>query len=195
MFITLYGVNNIGKTTHTKRLVERLIAEGYDAVRVKFPVYEMNPSGSYLDNLLRSGGAQAISEDELQLWFVLNRYQFQPTLKSWLDAGKIVVAEDYVGTGIAWGTTKGASLEWLEAVNSHLLKSDLSIMLDGERKVEATEANHLHETDTELMKRCREVHLELAEKYGWTKISLQPTKEATHELIWQAIAPRLGQDA
>lgn len=191
MFITLYGVNNIGKTTHTKRLVERLIAEGYDAVRVKFPVYEMNPSGSYLDNLLRSGGAQAISEDELQLWFVLNRYQFQPTLKSWLDAGKIVVAEDYVGTGIAWGTTKGVSTEWLEILNSHLITSDLSLLLDGERRVEATEAGHLHETNEELMQQCREVHLDLAKKHGWTKISLQPTKEATHELIWQAIAPKL----
>ncbi len=191
MFITVYGVNNIGKTTHTKRLVERLIAEGYDAVRVKFPVYEMNPSGSYLDTLLRSGGAQAILEEELQLWFVLNRYQFQPTLKSWLDAGKVVVAEDYVGTGIAWGTTKGVSTEWLEMVNSHLIEPDLALLLDGERKVEATEKDHLHETNGDLMKRCRDIHLELAKKHGWIKISLQPTKEGTQELIWQQVAPRL----
>ncbi|MBT5015885.1 hypothetical protein HOM98_00195, partial [Candidatus Peregrinibacteria bacterium] len=113
MLITVYGINNIGKTTHTKRLVERLRDEGHDAVRVKFPVYDVHPSGDYLNTLLRSGGSQMISEEELQLWFVINRYQFQPTLEKWLKEGKIVVAEDYVATGIAWGTAKGASMVWL----------------------------------------------------------------------------------
>ena len=106
MFITLYGINNIGKTTHTVRLVKRLKKAGYDAVRIKYPVYDVHPSGDFLNKVLRSGESQMLSEEELQLWFVLNRTQFQPILKGWLDAGKIVVAEDYTGTGIAWGTTQ-----------------------------------------------------------------------------------------
>ena len=31
-FIAIYGVNNIGKTTHAKLIVERLKKEGHDAV-------------------------------------------------------------------------------------------------------------------------------------------------------------------
>ena len=121
MFITVYGINNVGKTTHTKRLVNRLREEGHDAIRIKFPVYDVHPSGDYLNTLLRSGQEQTISEQELQLWFVINRYQFQPTLIKWLEQGKIVVAEDYVGTGIAWGTAKGAPMKWLENLNKHLI--------------------------------------------------------------------------
>lgn len=191
MFITLYGINNIGKTTHTGRLVERLRDEGYDALRVKFPVYDMHPSGDFLNDVLRSGGAQFLSEEELQLWFVLNRTQFEPTLKHWLADGKIVVAEDYTGTGIAWGTTKGVDTAWLESINAHLIKEDVALLLDGERFRAATESGHLHEADDALMMRCREVHLNLGEKYGWHRVPVQDSKDATAALLWDQVAPYL----
>lgn len=191
MLITLYGINNIGKTTQTKRLVEALKARGYDAVRVKYPVYDVKPSGVYLNEVLRLGGAQKISEEELQLWFVLNRYQFQPTLKSWLDAGRIVVAEDYVGTGIAWGTAKGADMEWLEQMNRDLLKEDLAILMEGQRHTRAIEEGHLHEENTALIERCRTVHSTLADRYGWQRIQVQPSIEGTFGLLWELVESKL----
>ncbi len=187
MLITLYGINNIGKSTHAHRLVERLKTAGYATEYVKFPIYELEPTGLFLNQVLRGTEGQKISEEELQMWFTLNRYQFEPTLKQWLSEGKIVVAEDYIGTGIAWGTVKGASTDWLENLNRHLLKEDLSLLLDGEREVSAIEAGHLHETNDDFMARSREVHLALAARYGWKPISVQPTKEATEELIWKTV--------
>lgn len=192
MLITLYGINNIGKTTHSQRLVERLKAEGHDAVYVKYPVYSIEPTGTYLNSFLRSGAAQAVSEEELQMWFALNRYQFEPELKEWLEEGKIVVAEDYIGTGIAWGTTKGASTEWLETLNKNLIQEELAILIDGERAMDAVEEGHLHETNEAFIKRARQVHLELGEKYDWVKVPLQPTKEETAELIWKVVEAKLN---
>lgn len=193
MLITLYGINNIGKSTHALRLVERLKTAGYDAVYIKFPVYEMEPTGGFLNQSLRSGQVQAISEEELQTWFTLNRYQFEPTLKEWLAAGKVVVAEDYTGTGIAWGTIKGANTEWLETLNRYLLKEDLAILLDGERHESAKEAGHLHEDNEAFMKRARGVHLELGERYSWTTVPVQETKDETEELLWQTVQLHLPQ--
>lgn len=193
MLITLYGINNIGKSTHALRLVERLRADGYDAVYIKFPVYDVEPTGVFLNGFLRSGHAQSISEEELQTWFTLNRYQFEPTLKGWLSEGKIVVAEDYTGTGIAWGTIKGADTEWLETLNHYLLKEDLAILLDGERHESAKEAGHLHEDNELFMKRARGVHLNLAERYKWTVVPVQDTREATEELLWAAVRLHLPQ--
>ena len=187
MLITLYGINNIGKTTHSKRLVERLEKAGHEVMYVKFPVYEIEPTGTFLNQFLRSGEAQAITEEELQMWFTLNRYQFQPKLQEWLDAGKMVVAEDYIGTGIAWGTVKGASTEWLENMNAHLIKEDLAILIDGERAMDAIEEGHLHETNMDFMKRSRQVHLELGERYGWVTVPLQPTKDETEAMIWKLV--------
>lgn len=191
MFITLYGINNIGKTTHSTLLVEKLIADGYDAVRVKYPAYELHPSGEYLNEILRSGEPQTIREEELQLWFVLNRYQFEPTLKKWLSSGKIVVAEDYIGTGIAWGMTKGCERDFLEAMNKNLIQEDLPMLIDGQRALGSVEAGHLHEENHALSDHCRSIHLELADRYGWTIIPLQPNKNETFSLIWNHVKANL----
>lgn len=192
MFITLYGINNIGKSTQAKRLVEKLKAEGRDAVYVKFPVYDVEPTGRYLNEFLRSGEAQKVSEEELQMWFTLNRYQFQPILQKWLVEGKIVVAEDYTGTGLAWGTVKGANTAWLESLNEGLVKEDLAILLDGERFGHAAEKEHIHESNDEFMKRSRQVHLELGEKYGWIKVPVEGNAEEVGQRVWAAVSTSLS---
>lgn len=187
--ITLYGINNIGKTTQSQLLVKRLQDEGIDAVFVKFPIYDIEPTGSFLNAVLREshGQIQRIPEEELQMWFTLNRYQFEPTLKSWLDAGKIVIAEDYIGTGIGWGTTKGGDRVWLENLNKHLMKEDLAILLEGARAMRAKEEGHIHESNDELVERAREVFAQLAESYGWSRIQMDSAKEVSAERIYTVV--------
>jgi len=190
-FITFYGINNIGKSTHAQRLTERLQKEGHDAVFVKFPVYDLEPTGPYLNDFLRKG-KQEIPEEELQMWFTLNRFQFQPQLKKWLTEGKIVVAEDYTGTGLAWGSLKGANLDWLIEINKHLIEEDLGILLEGQRAINAREDGHIHETDDDLVEKCKDVLQDLAAKYGWQKVELCEKKEDTAEKVWD-VAKRFLQ--
>lgn len=185
-FVAIYGVNNMGKTTHARILVERLLAEGYEAVYVKFPVYDLAPSGPFLNEVLR-GGEQKISEEELQTWFVVNRYQFAPQIEQWLAEGKIVVAEDYVGTGMAWGMTKGLPEAWLEALNERLREPDLAILIEGERSLGAVEDGHVHESDNDLVARCYKNFQYLAEKHGWERVQLQSEKSETAKLTWQIV--------
>ncbi len=187
MLITLYGINNIGKSTQAKKLVERLESLGKKVKYIKYPVYEIEPTGKFLNDFLRGGG-KGVSEEELQMWFTLNRYQFEPELKKLLAVDVIVVAEDYTGTGIAWGATKGASLEWLEEINKYLIKEDLAILLDGERFKDAVEEGHVHETNEDFMKKSREVHLMLAEKYGWKKVEVSGGIDETAERVWEIVA-------
>lgn len=186
-FITIYGINNIGKSTQAKLLVERLTKEGYKAKYVKYPVYDLAPTGPFLNKVLRGDGEQKIPEDELQLWFILNRYQFEPQIKEWLKEGYIVVAEDYIGTGIAWGTAKGLDKNWLKNANKYLLKEDFSIMLEGKRDLRAQEKNHVHEQNDLLVEKCTRVHEELAEEFGWKKVRVQEKIEDTAEDMWEAI--------
>lgn len=190
-FITIYGINNIGKTTHAKKLVEKLEKSGREAVYVKYPVYDEEPSGKFINKILRSK-KQEISEDELQMWFVLNRYQFQPKIERWLEQGYIVVAEDYIGTGIAWGIAKGLDEQWLENVNSRLIKEDLSIMMLGHRDLSAKEDVHVHEQDDKLIEKCIQTHVYLAEKYDWKRVVLQEKIPNTAKLIWDIVDDFLG---
>jgi len=191
-FITVYGINNIGKSTHAKRLTRRLKAAGIDAVYVKYPVYELEPTGVFINQVLRAGVEQNISEEELQMWFALNRYQYQPTLNDHLAAGTWVIAEDYIGTGLAWGVAKGADLEWLEEIHKYLRKEDFSIMLEGQRDLRARETGHIHENDDDLALRCQEVHRDLAERYNWKTVNVQPNFDETENLVWESMSKKFG---
>ena len=171
-FITFYGINNTGKSTQAKLLVERLNEDGRKAKYVKYPVYDIEPTGPFINQVLRGEGGQKISEAELQTWFTLNRYQFQPQIEKWIKEGYIIIAEDYTGTGIAWGEAKGLERSWLECVNKHLLKEDLAILFEGKRFMEAKEDGHVHEDNEELMEWCRKIHEDLAEEYGGEKFQV-----------------------
>lgn len=189
LFITIYGINNIGKTTHVRLLCERLKKDGHDAFFLKYPLYSLPPTGPFLNRILRrhDGKGQKISEEELQMWFTLNRYQFQPRLEYLLSQGKIVIAEDYIGTGIAWGTAKGASEEWLTHLNQHLLQEDLSILLQGQRFLKSKERGHLHEVDDPLVHKTGEILRRLAKKNGWHTLEAGKDREETAEKIYKLV--------
>lgn len=186
--ITLYGINNIGKSTQCKILIENLKKHGHDAVYIKYPVYSLEPTGVFINKVLReSGNKQDITEDQLQMWFTLNRYQFEPELKQMLTDGKIVIAEDYVGTGLAWGSAKGASLEWLIEMNKYLLKEDFAIYLKGKRNIQAKENNHIHESNDDLIEATEFIYDNLAHKFSWEKIHVKPSIGETADDIWALV--------
>ena len=117
----------------------------------------------------------------------LNRFQFQPEIEKKLSEGKILVAEDYVGTGIAWGVAKGLDRKWLEAINENLIKEDLAIMLYGNRHVSAKEPSHIHEQNDALIEKCRLVHEDLAKRYGWKKVEVQDKVTDTADMLWGVV--------
>lgn len=186
-FIAIYGINNIGKTTHARRLASRLRRIGRKAVYIKYPIYSQKPTGPLINSVLRQRGKQKISEYELQLWFVLNRYQFQPQLNSMLQNGINIVAEDYTGTGIAWGTAKGCDTAELEKMNKFLVQPDLSIFMDGTRVLTSREKRHIHESDDLLIKKCATVFQKLAKKYKWKRVLVDKDKNVTAMRMLQNI--------
>lgn len=193
LFVAIYGINNIGKSTHARRLVNRLNQEGYEAVYLKYPIYDLEPTGPKINSILRSQTAQKVTEEELQTLFMQNRKDFEPSLKNYLARGKIVVAEDYTGTGLAWGTAKGLKLGFMEELNKGLLKEDLAILLTGKRDIRAMEETHIHERDNDLIEKVGLVMLRLAGKYGWVTIELQDEIDDTARLVWKEMSRFLAK--
>ncbi|MBI4010237.1 MAG: hypothetical protein HY361_03545 [Candidatus Aenigmarchaeota archaeon] len=175
-FIVIYGINNIGKTTQAKNLVQYFLNKGLKADYVKYPIYDIKPSGQFLDSVLRSG-KQEISEEELQMWFTVNRLQFQSLLKKKLNHEINIIAEDYIGTGLSWGSAKGADYNWLKAINANLIKEDIGILIDGERFVFAREDRHIHEIDEKLMEKVRKRFIEIGREFGWHMVNANQGKE------------------
>jgi len=168
--IAIYGINGIGKTTQAELLVEYLKSRGKNAVRLKYPVYDLKPEGPFIHQYLRNPEFRRrneLSVEALQKKYADNRERYEPELIKRLDAGEWIVAEDYTGTGIAWGLTRGADLEYLEEINGGLFKEDLSILMHGNRFLTAIEAEHKNETDIEAMRICKNFHFLLARRFGW----------------------------
>lgn len=185
--IVFYGINNLGKSTQAKLLVERLKANGYQAEYLKYPIYNLAPSGIILNNYLRNSNPHHLNAKEAQIIYAMNRTQYQTDLIAKLKAGVNVIAEDYKGTGIAWGLGAGVNENFLKDINSHLINEDLVFLFDGERFRQAIENSHKHENDDDLMTKVRWAHLKLREEYGWWKINANLAIEEIHEEIWASV--------
>lgn len=188
IFIVIYGVNNIGKSTQAKKLVAYLQQHGYKAEYLKYPVYDI-PTGIAISTILRSDKKQKLTEEEFQTVYYQNRKDYEPTLKKKLAEGVIVVSEDYIGTGLAWGSAKGADYEKLKQQNSDLLKEDLAILMDGERFVEAMEEKHLHERDPELLAKVRQRHLVIGKELGWKTVNANQPEDHVFQDILTLVKP------
>jgi len=184
--IVLYGINNIGKTTQSNKLINYLKSKNLKVHYFKIPKYDLKPTGPLINKILRSK-EQTISEEKLQSLYAKNRKDDQPVVLKKLKAGYIVIAEDYVGTGLAWGYAKGASMDYLKKINKGILKEDLAILLDGKRFKKAEEKIHIHEKNNDLIEKARKAHLKLAKEYNWKIINANQSKEKVFEDIKKQI--------
>jgi thymidylate kinase len=169
-FIAIYGINGIGKTTQTERLVAYLQSKVKNAVRLKYPIYDLEPEGPFIYKYLRDPKFRKknnISTHELQKKYADNRFRYEKELNRRLKNGEWIVAEDYLGTGIAWGLTWGGDLEYLEKINKKLLQPDVSILMHGDRFKTAIEKDHRNEMEEERIMICKNLHFLLANRYNW----------------------------
>ena len=191
-FITLYGINNIGKSTQAHLLVEHLKRIGHKVVFLKYPLYDLAPTGQILNEILRGNKTQELTEEELQTLFMQNRLDFEPQLKHFLAEGTTVVAEDYTGTGIAWGLAKGLDQAWLEQKNQHLVREDLAILLRGKRFLQAKEKGHLHEENDQLIEKVDAILMQLAKKYAWQVVDAEGSVEQVAARIFTVVEKWMG---
>lgn len=185
-FIAVYGTNGIGKTTQVELLIEYLKKKGKDAMRLKYPIYDLEPEGPFIYNYLRDPEFRRnneLSTHRLQKKYAENRIRYEPILRDQLKKGKWVVAEDYVGTGISWGLTWGGKLDYLEDLNEDLLKPDLEILMDGPRFLSAIEKDHRNEINPERIEISRNFFFLLADRYGWIKVDAKQKVKKVHEDI------------
>lgn len=201
-FIVIYGANNLGKTIQTRLLTKKFIDDGENILLVKYPIYTLKPTGPKINKILRdpSEKDRNIKEYDFQKLYTQNRYDFQSTLKLLLSSGFTVLAEDYLGTGIAWGVTNSIKndgedeknitklINKFENLNKGLLKPDIAILLDGERFLSGIEKKHRNEDrGNSVWNLNRRVYKKLAERYSWKSVKANQSIESVHNDIWKII--------
>jgi len=186
-FIVIYAANNLGKSVQVTNLAVKLIEAGHQVLKIKYPIYQLEPTGPAINKGLRID--TSISELALQKLFARNRRDFQKTIITLLNAGIDIIAEDYKGTGIAWGMTRGIKLELLEKINANLIEPDLSILLDGKRFISKIEKGHRNEDlDQTEWEKSRSMHKLLGKRYGWKNVNANQSIYEVSEDIWKIVS-------
>ncbi|MDP2691324.1 MAG: hypothetical protein Q8O95_02880 [bacterium] len=190
MLIALYGINNIGKSTQVKHLQEKLISAGKTVKVLKYPIYDLEPTGPQINHFLRDPEAPKISGESFQMLYIQNRLDYEPQLEMDLEAYDVVLAEDYIGTGMAWGMTQGVPYEWLQGKNMEnpQRKADLEILMDGERFLSGKEDKHRNEADDEAIEQTRQNFLWLAKRYHWPVVNANQSEGQVTEDLWRVVS-------
>ena len=214
--ITIEAGDGSGKATQTKALYDRLLVEGYQVLKVEYPDYQSESSALVRMYLGGEFGQQAenVSAYGASAFFAVDRYASY--LLKWRQAyesGWIILADRYTTSNMVHQAVKLKNpvereefLTWLwdfEFGRLQLPLPDRVIYLDmppeiSDRLINSREAKDssrkkdIHEKDTSYLHHCHRAYNEVAEKYGWVKISCAQqgnlrTVQDIHEDVYQAV--------
>lgn len=214
--ITIEAGDGSGKATQTKALYDRLLAEGYQVLKVEYPDYQSESSALVRMYLGGEFGQQAenVSAYGASSFFAVDRYASY--LLKWRQAyesGWIILADRYTTSNMVHQAVKLKDsaereefLTWLwdfEFGRLQLPVPDRVIYLDMPPEIsdrlinsraakDSSRKKDIHEKDTSYLHHCHRAYNEVAEKYGWVKISCAKqgnlrTVQDIHEDVYQAV--------
>lgn len=114
-FIVFEGIDGSGKSELSHRAAEHLACEGADVILTA------EPSDSWIGNVLRTE-SKTTGPVANTLFYVADRAEHTSQIKKWLNAGKWVLCDRYVGSTLAYqGALLSDKVEnawfWLKEIN------------------------------------------------------------------------------
>jgi dTMP kinase len=219
-FIVLEGIDGSGKRTQAQALARELGARGIEHSQVDFPHYD-GFFGRLVAQFLNGdfGALEAVDPHFSALLYANDRLEAKARIEADLAAGKIVLADRYIGSNLAHQGARiapekrAAFLDWLRELEYKvygLPKEDLVVYLrvptaDAHRLIGEKAARgytqlrrDLQETDMTHLEKASQIYDELSRQPNWVKIECARadgsllTPAAIHQQIWAAIEAHIG---
>jgi dTMP kinase len=170
-FITLEGIEGVGKSTHVDAVVEALRGQGAAAVRTREP--GGSPVADRIRSLLLDPDADApLAETELLLLFAARSEHLARVIQPALDAGQYVVCDRFTDATYAYqGGGRGLSSERISVLETWVqgdMRPGRTVLLDAPvpialERARGRGAADRFERETEaFFERAREVYLQRA---------------------------------
>jgi dTMP kinase len=167
LFIDFEGIDKSGKATQASLLRDWLIGRGFKVEVISFPDYTTE-IGLEIKAFL--SGLKQYSPEVRQLLYAANRWERKSLIESWLMDGKIVIADRYTPSGLAYGYANGLPLDWMICIEKGLPQPDAVIVLDisPETSLKRSKGRvDRYESDLKFLENVRSSYKFLAEKFGW----------------------------
>jgi len=172
-FISLEGVEGVGKSTNVAFTADAVRRAGYDVVTTR------EPGGTQLgervrDWILNGDHGRLSPEIEALLMFAARARHLDEVIRPALDAGRWVVCDRFTDATVAYqGGGRGASRALLDALRAEIqkgLEPDLTLLLDaplevGASRISARKPDHFEREQRPFFERVRAAYLELAAQH------------------------------
>jgi dTMP kinase len=172
-FITVEGIEGVGKSSNIDFLSELIEKKGYEVLRTREP--GGTPMAERIRALLLEHGEEALPDTaELLLFFAARSLHVNNTIRPALAAGRWVVCDRFTDTSRAYqGTARGMDIERINTLAEWVqegLEPDLTLLLDAPAEIGMNRAekrgatNRLESEKISFYERARQGYLRLAEE-------------------------------
>lgn len=212
LLIVIDGIDGAGKTTQVGLLTEYLSKRDIPFETISFPRYEDNLYGKLIRSYLEGefGDLGQVNPYLMALSYGGDRALAKPLIESWLQSGKVVIANRYVSSSKAHLTANLSEnqreefMEWidqLEYQTNGIPKEDLTILLNidpniGQENVR-DEHKDIHEDDLNHLTIAHDIYLELSKaEENWQVVNCMisgrmKSKEDIHKQITALLDEKL----
>jgi dTMP kinase len=216
-FFVIDGTDGAGKATQTRKLVERFVSEGHSVETISFPQYGSKSAGMVEEYLGGKYGENAKDVDAkaASILYAVDRFDASFRIKQWMEQGKIVVSDRFVGSNmghqggkISNPIARSEYLQWNDNMEHEILKIprptlnvilsvplDVAIKLAKQGESEKTKVKgDIHEKDPSHLKSSIDTFKEVATSFpGYHLIDCSNegslrTIEDIHEEIWNTVS-------
>ena len=171
-FVTIEGIEGVGKSTQMSRLVSAIEAAGYEVVTTREP--GGTPTAELIRNVVLGHAEEPISDiAELLLMFASRSILVENVIRPALETGKWVVSDRFVDASRAYqGGGRGIPMERVNDLADWVLRDlspDLTVLLDAPVDVAMTRTDRRGDHDrldsekADFYTRVRQCYLDLAE--------------------------------
>jgi dTMP kinase len=150
IFITVEGIEGVGKSTHMNFIAERLQARGRSVVQTREP--GGTPLGEGIRALLLDRAHAGMNADaELLLIFAARAQHIEKVIRPSLAAGKDVLCDRFTDATYAYqGGGRGIGIDRIAVLESFVqrtLRPHLTFLLDAPAEIACARARHRSESD------------------------------------------------
>ncbi len=206
MFVVFEGIDASGKETQAKLLAKALKKKGHKVEIIDFPNYK-NPIGKMIGKFLEKK-VELDVETRALLYAADRRYEYS-RIKSALDNGKVVIADRYCYSNIAYQGSLGANISWLASLDGTLVFPDIVFYLDISPKeaLKRKTKKDRYASKKAFLEKVREAYLNMASgtlipfrKYGdyaeWITLDATRSIDDIHRAVVDEVMKRMprGED-
>ncbi|MEM5871512.1 MAG: dTMP kinase [Candidatus Aenigmatarchaeota archaeon] len=194
-FIVFEGIDKSGKQTQAKMLLEYLRNNGIKAIYTEEP-NPNNPIGILIKDWL-NGKYEIESGEAITLLYVADRLEhLKKEILPSLEKGINVICDRYFYSTIAYESAIfNVSKDWIKQLHEKIKKPDVVIFIDIEPEISLKRKRERPDDrleKVEILKKVRQVYLELADEEKFFVVNGDRSKEEIFEDIKKIVNKMLS---